>query len=70
MKNTRCLILGFGLAFSAAAVAADIEGQIFAALGMSREPLRQVDNGESANGQAEPSDGSAARGRGAIAQAA
>ena len=26
MKNTRCLILGFGLAFSAAAVAADIDG--------------------------------------------
>jgi recombination protein RecA len=52
------------------AVAADIEGKIFAALGMSRERPRAVDNGASANGQAEPSDGSAARGRGAIAQAA
>jgi recombination protein RecA len=47
-------------------VAAEIEGKIFAALGMSREPLRPV----AANGQAEPSDRGAANGRAAVQQAA
>jgi recombination protein RecA len=52
-------------------IAAEIEGKIFAALGMSREPLRPVAaEAAAANGQAESSDRAAANGRAAIVQAA
>ena len=52
-------------------MAAEIEGKIFAALGMSREPLRPVVAEAGAeNGQAEPSDRGAANGRATVPEAA
>ncbi len=52
------------------AIAADIEGKIFALLGISREPLRPVsDEGSTENGKANE-QGDAAAARAAIAQAA
>ena len=50
------------------AIAADIEGKIFASLGMSREPLRPVEAEGASNGSAPPQGDQAANG--AIAQAA
>ena len=49
------------------AIAADIEGKIFASLGMSREPLRPVEAKSVSNGSAAQGDQAA---DGAIAQAA
>jgi recombination protein RecA len=42
-------------------IAAEIEGKIFASLGMSREPLRRVDDEVSPNGKAEQGGDGAAR---------